>query len=129
MGGLQRGERCHLRGQKLYAEANPSRPFGMLATFYKRRLVELSYMLSSTSFDSLSLTLASKCGKASHATYDGAGNMVSIEWVDRVASLDLQFVPIFPAIAKGNFLCIRKGQESNALRIRTRFNTMPSSDP
>lgn len=116
-------------GQKLYAEANPSRPFGMLAIFYKRKLVELSYMLSSTSIDSLSLILARRYGKASRVTYDRAGHAVFVEWADRVASLDLEFVPIFPAIAKGNFLSIGEGQESKAVRIRTRFNAMPSNDP
>jgi hypothetical protein len=40
-------------GQVLLAEANPARPFGILGTFYMKRLVELSYTLSTTSIDAL----------------------------------------------------------------------------
>jgi hypothetical protein len=116
-------------GQELLAEANSARPFGILGSFYKKKLVELSYTLSTTSIDALLQILDRKYRQATRITYDRAGHVDFVEWADRVASLDVEFAPIFPAIAKGNFLRIGEGQPSNAVRIRTRLNNMPSSDP
>ena len=116
-------------GRELLAEADPTRPFGILASFYEKKLVELSYTLSTESIDVLLPILNREYGEASHTTYDRAGHAAFVTWAGRVASLDVELVPVPRAIAEGNFLRIGEGPPSSAVRIRTRLNDMPSSDP
>src|SRR4029077_19353818 len=56
-------------GQELLAEAIPARPFGILGSFYKKKLVELSYTLSTPSIDELLQILNRKYRRASRITY------------------------------------------------------------
>lgn len=124
---LERG--VTFEGRSLLGEVFPTRPFGLFASFYKKKLVELSYTLAATSIDDLLPTLNKRYGQASRVTYNRTGNVDSASWAGRTAFLDVELVPISPAVDDRNFLKIGKGPPSNAVRIRLQFNAMPPSDP
>lgn len=116
-------------GLELLAEAHPTRPFGLFASFNKKRLVELTYTLSIASIDALLPSLDKLYGEAFRMTYDKKGLVDLATWSDGDASLDIELVPICPAVADRDFLHLGMGLPSSAVRVRIRFNALPSSGP
>ncbi|MHB8501428.1 MAG: hypothetical protein ACYDCG_19860 [Candidatus Acidiferrales bacterium] len=116
-------------GQRLLGDTDPTRPFGIFASFYKKKLVALSYTLSSASIDDLLPILDKRYGKANRSTYNRAGYVDFASWAGQKADLDVELVPIAPVVADRNFLRIGEGLPCNAVRIRARLNRMPPSDP
>ena len=116
-------------GERLLGEVNPTRPFGLFASFYKKKLVELSYTLAATSIDALLPVLSKWYGQARRVTYDKKGRVDFASWVARKALLDVKLVPIAPAIADGSFLRVGEGMPSTAVRICTRLDSVPETDP
>ena len=116
-------------GKELFAEANPTRPFGLFASFNRKRLVELTYMLSTTSIDALLPSLDKLYGEALRMTYDRKGLVDSATWSDQEASLDVDVVPICAAVADRGFLRLGVGLPGSAVRIRIRFNALASGGP
>ncbi len=112
-------------GHELLAEADPARPFGIFASFYKKKLVELSYTLSAASIETLLPILDRGYGSADHVVRNGAGFLDSVTWAGRTATLNVELVPISPAAVDRDFLRIGGGRLSSAVRIRTRLNQMP----
>jgi hypothetical protein len=120
---LERG--VSFEGQELLARSDPDRPFGVFASFYKRKLFELSYTLSTTSIEDLLPILLRVYGEPNHITRSTAGLLDSVTWADHEANLDVELVPISPAAVDGDFLRIGKGLPARAVRIRIRFRTVP----
>jgi hypothetical protein len=116
-------------GLELLAEVYPTRPFGLFASFNRKRLVELNYTLSITSIDVLLPRLEKLYGEAFRVTYDRKGLADSAMWSDKEASLDVELVPIYPTVADRNFLHLGAGLPGRAVRVRIRFNAPPSSGP
>jgi hypothetical protein len=116
-------------GRELLAEVYPARPFGVLASFNRKRLVELTYTLSITSIDALLPSLDKRYGVAFRMTYDRKGLVDSAAWSDHEASLDVELVPISPAVADRDFLRLGVGLPGSAVRVRIRFNSLPPSGP
>jgi hypothetical protein len=112
-------------GQELLARSDPDRPFGVFASFYKRKLIELSYTLSTTSIEDLLPILHRVYGKPDQVTRSAAGILDSVTWAYHKVNLDVELVPISPAVVDGNFLRIGKGLVGNAVRIRIRPRTTP----
>jgi hypothetical protein len=112
---------------ELLAKINPYRPLDIFASFYKRKLVELYYTLSSTSIEGLLPILHRAYGEPNHTTRDPAGFLDSVTWADHTASLVVEVVPISPVTADGHFLRIGKGSPTSAVRIRIHFGTIPPS--
>jgi hypothetical protein len=122
-------KRVAFEGKTLLAEVDPIRPFWVFASFYKKRLVELTYTLSTESMDALLPIFDRRYGESIRTTYNRTGFVDSAEWSDREASLDVELVPISLAIADRDFLRIGGGLSINAVRIRIRLKRMPPSDP
>jgi hypothetical protein len=122
---LERG--ATFQGQQLLAEVNPAQPLGIFASFYKKRLIELTYTLSITSIDELLPGLEEHCGDATNVVRNSAGLVDSITWVRRVASLDVEIVRISAAVADRDFLRLGQGLPGSAVRVRIRFNPKPRS--
>ncbi len=116
-------------GQNLLRETNPSRPFGVFASFYKKRLAELSYMVSITSIEALLPILTRRYGEATRITYNSIGSVDCAFWANQKATVYVELVPIAAVTVDRNFLRIGVGPPSSAVRIRTRLNKMPQSDP
>ena len=116
-------------GHELLAEVDPARPFGLFASFYKRKLVELSYTLSLASVEALLPILNREYGPADHVAHNKAGSLDAATWKGSTASLDLELVPILPAVSDRYFLQIGKGLPRSAARIRIRFSNIPSGNP
>src|SRR5580704_9859050 len=116
-------------GHELLAEADPARPLGIFASFYKKKLVELSYTLSAASIETLLPILDRGYGAADHVARNGAGFLDSVTWAGRTATLDVELVPILPTAVDRDFLRIGKYTPSRAVRVRIRFNAVPSCDP
>jgi hypothetical protein len=125
--GLEEG--VNFEGHELLAEVSPTLPFGVFASFNSKRLVELTYTLSITSIDTLLPVLAKRYGKAFLTTYDRKGLMDSATWSDREASLIVELAPICSAMADRDFLRLGVGLPGSAVRVRIRFNALPSSGP
>ena len=125
--GLEKGPT--FAGQRLLGETNPTRPFGLYASFYKKKLVELSYTLAATSINDLLPALTKRCGHANRVTYNKSGNVDFASWAGRKTLLDVELVPIAPAIADQSFLRLGLGMPSSAVRIRMRLNGIPETDP
>jgi hypothetical protein len=116
-------------GHELVAEVYPTRPFGVFASFNRKRLVELTYTLSITSINALLPSLDKRYGEAFRMTYDRKGLVDSATWSDQEASLDVELVPIYDAAADRDFLRLGAGLPGSAVRVRIRFNAPPSSGP
>jgi hypothetical protein len=116
-------------GLELLAEVYPTRPFGVFASFNRKRLVELTYTLSITSIDALLPSLDKLYGEAFHRTYDRKGLLDSARWSDREASLEVELVPISPAVADRDFLRLGVGSPGSAVRVRIRLNALTTSGP
>jgi hypothetical protein len=113
-----------LDGQKLLAEADSTKPFGLLASFYENRLVELTYTLDLASIEPLLPNLKNRYGGAANLTRDSKGSLDSISWTDRKAEVSVRLVPISPAVADKNFLRIVAGASADAVQVRMR-STVP----
>lgn len=122
-------EGATFEGLELLAEVHPSRPFGVFASFNRKRLVELTYTLSTTSMDALLLILEKRYGKAFRTSYDRKGLVDSATWSDREASLEVQLAPMCPAVADRDFLRLGVGPPGSAVTVRIRFKALPSSGP
>jgi hypothetical protein len=109
-----------LDGQKLLAEADSTKPFGLLASFYDNRLVQLTYTLDLASIEPLLPNLKNRCGGAANITRDSKGNLDSISWTDRKTEVSVRLVPISPAVADKNFLRIVAGVSTDAVQVRLR---------
>jgi hypothetical protein len=120
---MQRG--VTLEGQKLLGETNPARPFGMLGTFYKKRLIELSYTLSTSSISVLLPILGEQYGLPDRLTRDRTGNVEFASWTGHEECLIVERVPVAPAIADPNFLHIGEGLATNAVRVRLQYDRTP----
>jgi hypothetical protein len=118
-------EGVSFEGQELLARSDPGRPFGVFASFYKKKLIELSYTLSNTSIEDLLPILYGAYGDPDHITRSEAGFLDSVTWAYRKVSLDVELVPISSAVVDGNFLRIGKGIAGNAVRIRIRSRPAP----
>jgi hypothetical protein len=115
-------------GHELLAEVDPARPFGLFASFYKRKLVEVSYTLCLASVEALLPILYKGYGAADNVAHNKAGSLDAATWKGSTASLDVELVPIFPAVSDRDFLQIGKGLPRSAVRIRIHFSNMPSGD-
>lgn len=116
-------------GHELLAEVDPARPFGLFASFYKRKLVELSYTLAVASIEALLPILYRQYGAADYVAHNKAGLLNAATWKGSTASLDVELVPILPAVSDRGFLQIGKGPPGSAVRIRIHFSNMPSGNP
>lgn len=115
---------CNIRtttvpaGQKLLIEADPTRPFGVFASFYKRRLIEFSYTLAATPLEPLVQTLQRQYGQPSRATRDNTGQLDSVTWLSRAVRLDVSVVSIPAAAADAHFLRLGAGRQGKGIRMR-----------
>jgi hypothetical protein len=109
-----------LDGQKLLAEADSTKPFGLLASFYDNRLVQLTYTLDLASIEPLLPILKDRYGGAANITRDSKGNLDLISWTDRKTEVSVRLVPISPAVADKNFLRIVAGVSTDAVQVRMR---------
>lgn len=116
-------------GYRLLGEANPTLPFGLFASFYKKKLVELSYTLAATSIDDLLPVLSKQYGQANRVIYNKSDDVDFASWVGGKALLDVELVPITPAISDRSFLRVGEEMSSSAVRIRTRLDSVPEADP
>jgi hypothetical protein len=112
-------------GPELLAGVVPGHPLMVFASFYKRKLVELSYTLSITSIEALLPILSRRIGTADRVVHNQAGVLDSVTWADRAVSLDVELVPTLPAVVDGNFLRIGKGLAGNTVRVRIHSRTTP----
>lgn len=112
-------------GQGSLAGVDPARLPVVFASFYEKKLVELSYTLSITSIEAVLPILSRGIGAADRVVRNQTGFFDSATWADRAASLDVELVPILPAVVDGNFLRIGKGAAGNTVRIRIRSRTTP----
>jgi len=119
---LERG--VSFTGQELSARANSGGSFGVFASFYKRKLIDLKYTLSATSIEALLPVLKRAHGEPAHITRDTSGFLDSAAWDDHAASLVVELVPVSPTVVDGDFLRIGKGLPASAVRIRISFKTI-----
>lgn len=105
-------------GQELLDKVNPGRPFGMWASFYDKRLVELNYTLAISSMDSLVPLLESQFGQPAHITHDDDGKVSFVSWIRHGTQMEISVVPIGPAMADEEFLHVGVGEPSRAVQVR-----------
>lgn len=122
--GLRKG--VTFEGQSLLDEVNPARPFGMLASFYNKRLIELNYTLAITSIGGLLPLLERQYGRPTHITLETNGEVSSVSWAGQGAQMEIAVVTIAPAVADQEFLRIGEGRPSHAVQIRIRSSNAPS---
>ena len=104
------------KGQKLVDELNPTRPLG--ASFYKKRLVELTYTFDVASIETLLPILRDRYGEANRVTHDTAGAVDSALWIDHEVQLTAEVVPMSPVVAEKDFLRVEEGAPSNVVQIK-----------
>ncbi len=123
--GLQKG--ATFEGWPLLDEVDPARPFGLLASFYHKRLVELNYTLAIASIDGLIPSLKRQYGRPTHITLEKNGEASSVSWTGHHgAQMEVAVVTIPPAVADQDFLRIGEGEPGRAVRIRIRYSHAPS---
>jgi len=119
--GLRKG--VTFEGQNLLDEVNPARPFGLLASFYDKRLVELNFTLAITSIGGLLPLLERQYGRPTHITLETNGEIRSVSWAGHRAQMEIAVVTIAPAVADEEFLRIGEGLPGRAVQIRARLNS------
>ena len=95
-------------GVETLAQANPSLPFGMFATFHDKRLVELSYTFEIQAVSSLYPALVSKLGQPTQHLHGTEGRLESATWTAQEGSLTLELVTM-SFFVDGQFLHFRAG--------------------
>jgi hypothetical protein len=88
-------------GHELLSESNPRYPFGAYATFYRKRLVEITYTLSDANIESVASLIARECGPPLELTKDESGALTRAFWVTKRSSVVVQSIPV-NAMASGN---------------------------
>ena len=78
-------------GYKLLCESEPRYPFGAYATFYRKRLVAITYTLSTANIESL-VSLIGR-GRVSMTKVD-CGVLTGVSWSDKGSSIVIQLIPI-----------------------------------
>ena len=84
-------------GYKLLSESEPRYPFGVYATFYRRRLVSITYTLSQLSteeIESLVSLIGHDCRRPLIWTEDDEGVVTGVHWGDKRLSVVIRSVPI-----------------------------------
>jgi hypothetical protein len=81
-------------GYKLLSESDPRYPFGAYATFHRKRLVTISYTLSTVSLESLVSLIGHDCGLPLNLTKDNDGVLRRAFCATRGFSVVLRSIPI-----------------------------------
>ncbi len=81
-------------GYELLSESNPRYPFGAYATFYRKRLIEITYTLSNASIAPLVSLIAQECGQPLDLTKDDYGALTGAFWVTKRFSVVVRSIPI-----------------------------------
>jgi hypothetical protein len=81
-------------GYKLLSESEPRYPFGEYATFYRKRLVSITYTLSTASIESLVSLIGHECGQPLIWTKDDEGVLTGAYWGTKRLSVVIRSVPI-----------------------------------
>ncbi len=81
-------------GYELLSESNPRYPFGAYATFYRKRLIEITYTLSNASIAPLVSLIAQECGQPLDSTKDDYGALTGAFWVTKRFSVVVRSIPI-----------------------------------
>ncbi len=106
-----------------------SRPFGMSATFYNKKLAELTYTLAPQTVEELLPTLTGKFGRPTQISPTKDDGVESVMWGWRTETLALERVELCPVVVEQAFLRIGKGSGGRAVRVRVFLNGIPSSEP
>jgi hypothetical protein len=81
-------------GYELLSEANPVYPFGAYATFYKKRLIEITYTLSNATIEPLVSRLARDCGQPLDSTKDDHGAVAQASCTTTKFSVVVRTIPV-----------------------------------
>jgi hypothetical protein len=81
-------------GYKLLSESDPRYPFGAYATFHRKRLVTISYTLSTVSLESLVSLIGHDCGLPLNLTKDNDGVLRRASCATSGFSVVLRSIPI-----------------------------------
>jgi hypothetical protein len=81
-------------GYELLSELHPEYPFGADATFYKKRLVEITYTISDANVESIVSLIEQEYGPPLGSTRDENSVMMQARWASKRLSVVVRAVPI-----------------------------------
>ncbi len=106
-----------------------SRLFGMSATFYNKKLAELTYTLAPQTLEELLPSLRGEFGRPTQTSLTKDDGVESVTWVGQTETLVLERVELCPVVVEQAFLRIGKGSGRQAVRVRVFLNGIPLSEP
>jgi len=117
-----------LMGFKSLSATCSACPGGLSARFYRKRLVDISYILSAESVGDLLPELTKGFGEPKRHFEDKVGRLTSAEWDIDDSVLTAEVVSIHAVVDEGTFLRANSGAVHTGVRIRLSLNGQQNPD-